>query len=80
MDREGNIHRLARQEPPTAKLGGQAAPAGADPGPACFGKGNDEATITDAHLYLGRLNPATYLGGELSSHGAGIATVLSFRL
>jgi N-methylhydantoinase A len=39
--------------------------AGADPGPACFGKGNEEATITDAHLYLGRLNPATYLGGEL---------------
>jgi N-methylhydantoinase A len=39
--------------------------AGADPGPACFGKGNEEATITDAHLFLGRLNPATYLGGEL---------------
>jgi N-methylhydantoinase A len=39
--------------------------AGADPGPACFGQGNEEATITDAHLYLGRLNPATFLGGEL---------------
>ena len=39
--------------------------AGAEPGPACFGKGNTEPTITDAHLYLGRLNPASYLGGDL---------------
>lgn len=39
--------------------------AGADPGPACFDKGNDEPTITDAHLYLGRLNPESYLGGDL---------------
>jgi N-methylhydantoinase A len=39
--------------------------AGADPGPACFGKGNEEPTITDAHLYLGRLNPDTYLGGDV---------------
>jgi N-methylhydantoinase A len=39
--------------------------AGADPGPACFGKGNTEPTITDAHLFLGRLNPETYLGGDM---------------
>jgi N-methylhydantoinase A len=39
--------------------------AGADPGPACFGKGNSEPTITDAHLFLGRLNPQSYLGGDL---------------
>jgi N-methylhydantoinase A len=39
--------------------------AGADPGPACFGKGNEQPTITDAHLYLGRLNPESYLGGDL---------------
>jgi N-methylhydantoinase A len=39
--------------------------AGADPGPACFGKGNREPTITDAHLFLGRLNPESYLGGDL---------------
>jgi len=39
--------------------------AGADPGPACFGNGNTEPTITDAHLYLGRLNPESYLGGDL---------------
>ena len=39
--------------------------AGADPGPACLGSGNEQATITDAHLYLGRLNPDTYLGGDV---------------
>jgi len=39
--------------------------AGADPGPACFGKGNLEPTITDAHLYLGRLSPESYLGGDV---------------
>jgi N-methylhydantoinase A len=42
--------------------------AGADPGPACLDKGNDEPTITDAHLYLGRLDPKTYLGGDLDIH------------
>lgn len=40
--------------------------AGASPGPACFGKGNEEATITDAHVYLGRLDPERFLGGEMT--------------
>jgi N-methylhydantoinase A len=40
--------------------------AGADPGPACLGKGNDEPTTTDAHVYLGRLHPSTYLGGDVA--------------
>jgi N-methylhydantoinase A len=39
---------------------------GADPGPACYGKGGDEATITDANLLLGRLDPAYFLGGRLA--------------
>jgi N-methylhydantoinase A len=39
--------------------------AGADPGPACLGKGNEEPTITDAHVYLGRLDPQRFLGGEV---------------
>ncbi|HET8673164.1 MAG TPA: hydantoinase/oxoprolinase family protein, partial [Thermoleophilaceae bacterium] len=33
--------------------------------PACLDNGNEEPTITDAHLYLGRLDPETYLGGDL---------------
>jgi N-methylhydantoinase A len=40
--------------------------AGADPGPACYGKQDEIATITDANLLLGRLNPDYFLGGEMS--------------
>ena len=40
--------------------------AGADPGPAAYGRGGTEATVTDAHLLLGRLNPEALLGGRLS--------------
>jgi N-methylhydantoinase A len=39
--------------------------AGADPGPAAYGKGAEEATVTDANLVLGRLNANYFLGGEL---------------
>jgi N-methylhydantoinase A len=38
--------------------------AGADPGPICYGKG-DQITVTDANLYLGRLIPEYFLGGEM---------------
>jgi N-methylhydantoinase A/oxoprolinase/acetone carboxylase beta subunit len=38
---------------------------GGAPGPACFGLGGKEATITDAFLVLGLLDPASYFGGEL---------------
>ncbi len=40
--------------------------AGADPGPACLGKGNRSPTTTDAHVYLGRLNADNYLGGDVT--------------
>jgi N-methylhydantoinase A/oxoprolinase/acetone carboxylase beta subunit len=39
--------------------------AGADPGPACYGKGS-ELTVTDANLLLGRLDPAYFLGGRMA--------------
>ncbi|MGH9174167.1 MAG: hydantoinase/oxoprolinase family protein [Vicinamibacterales bacterium] len=39
--------------------------AGADPGPACYGRGGTAATVTDANLLLGRIDPAYFLGGEL---------------
>jgi N-methylhydantoinase A len=39
--------------------------AGAQPGPACYGAGGTNATITDADLMLGRLNPDYFLGGEM---------------
>ena len=39
--------------------------AAADPGPACYGFGGDEATVTDADLVLGYLDPHFFLGGEV---------------
>jgi N-methylhydantoinase A len=38
--------------------------AGADPGPICYGKG-EQITVTDANLYLGRLIPEHFLGGTM---------------
>jgi N-methylhydantoinase A len=38
--------------------------AGADPGPACYGHGGTEPTVTDANLVLGYLDPANFLGGR----------------
>ena len=40
--------------------------AGADPGPACYGRGGTHPTVTDANLVLGRLNPSYFLGGEIA--------------
>ncbi len=39
--------------------------AGADPGPACYGWGGDQPTVTDANVVAGRINPAYFLGGEI---------------
>jgi N-methylhydantoinase A/oxoprolinase/acetone carboxylase beta subunit len=40
--------------------------AGADPGPAAYGRGGREATVTDANVVLGRLRPEAFLGGRMS--------------
>ena len=40
--------------------------AGSDPGPACYGRGGTEATITDADMALGYLDPDYFLGGSMS--------------
>ncbi len=40
--------------------------AGAKPGPACYGLGGSRATVTDANVALGRINPANFLGGSMS--------------
>lgn len=40
--------------------------AGADPGPACYGRGGQDATVTDANLVLGRLSSGGLLGGTMS--------------
>jgi len=39
--------------------------AGSDPGPACYGRGGEEPTVTDADLTLGYLDPEFFLGGKM---------------
>lgn len=39
--------------------------AGADPGPACYGRGGEEPTVTDANVVLGYLDPDYFLGGAI---------------
>ena len=46
------------------KIGPESA--GADPGPACYGRGGEEPTVTDADLALGYLDPGHFLGGEMA--------------
>ncbi len=40
--------------------------AGALPGPACYGLGGEEPTVTDANVVLGRIDPSRFLGGEMT--------------
>jgi len=40
--------------------------AGADPGPACYGRGGTDATVTDANLLLGYYDPGFFLGGTMT--------------
>ena len=44
--------------------------AGASPGPAAYGQGGDEPTLTDANLVLGRIDPDRFLGGEMRLDGS----------
>lgn len=39
--------------------------AGADPGPACYGRGGTQATLTDAHVVRGTIRPEAFLGGRM---------------
>jgi N-methylhydantoinase A len=57
----GSIARVGALGLP--KVGPESA--GADPGPACYGKGGTEPTVTDADLILGYLDPEFFLGGKM---------------
>ena len=54
---------IARVEEGGLRVGPQSA--GAAPGPACYGLGGSEPTVTDANLVLGRLGADRFLGGEM---------------
>jgi N-methylhydantoinase A len=44
--------------------------AGADPGPACYGRGGAEPTVTDAYVQVGIIRPESFLGGRLALDGS----------
>lgn len=60
----GSIARLDTGK--ALRVGPQSA--GADPGPACYGKGGTDATVTDAHVVLGHIIPDMFLGGDFIIH------------
>ena len=54
---------LAWLEAGGLRVGPQSA--GSDPGPACYGRGGTQPTVTDANLFLGRLDSGYFLGGRM---------------
>ena len=54
--------------------------AGAAPGPACYGLGGAEPTVTDANLVLGRLAPDLFLGGEMRLDLAAAEAAIAARI
>ena len=59
----GGGSRIWLDDAMTLKVGPMSQ--GADPGPACYGQGGTEPTVTDADVILGYMNPAYFLGGEM---------------
>ncbi len=51
--------------------------AGADPGPACYGKGGSEPAITDAHIVIGTIRPGAFLGGRMRLDGEAARSVFA---
>jgi N-methylhydantoinase A len=51
--------------------------AGSEPGPACYGRGGTEPTVTDADVVLGRIDPARFAGGKVALDGARSVTAVT---
>jgi N-methylhydantoinase A len=66
---------IARVEDGALLVGPQSA--GAQPGPACYGLGGTEPTVTDANLTLGRLGADRFLGGEMKLDSAAAERALA---
>ena len=62
----------------TIKVGPHSA--GAHPGPACFGLGGEEPTVTDAHIALGRIDPMNFLGARMKLDVEAAKKVIRGRL
>jgi N-methylhydantoinase A len=56
---------IARRDPQTGALRVGPDSAASEPGPACYGRGGTQATVTDADVVLGLLRPDSFLGGRM---------------
>ena len=56
---------IAQRDPQTGALRVGPDSAGAEPGPACYGRGGTQATVTDADVVLGLLRPDSFLAGRM---------------
>ncbi|MEA2617388.1 MAG: N-methylhydantoinase [Chloroflexota bacterium] len=56
---------VARQDPATGAIRVGPESAGSEPGPACYGRGGTEPTVTDADVVLGLIRPAAFLDGRM---------------
>ena len=72
----GSIARVA----PGGSLRVGPQSSGAEPGPACYGRGGTEPTVTDANLALGRLGANRFLGGDMKLHPAAASEALTEKL
>ena len=54
--------------------------AGSEPGPACYGRGGEEATVTDASVVLGYLDPEYFAGGRLKLEPAKAVEIIDRRV
>ena len=68
---------LARLDPGGALRVGPES-AGAVPGPICYGRGGSQLTVTDAHVWLGRLPTGAFLGGATPLHRDSIEEPMSW--
>lgn len=65
---------------PSGRLQVGPRSAGAVPGPVCYNRGGTEPTVTDVNLILGRLDPATFLGGRFALDLDGARAALRDRI
>ena len=54
--------------------------AGSSPGPVCYGRGGIEPTVTDANVVLGRIDPHSFLGGEMTLDAAAAERSIAERI
>ncbi|WEK47862.1 MAG: hydantoinase/oxoprolinase family protein [Candidatus Andeanibacterium colombiense] len=65
---------IARAEAGGLRVGPQSA--GVTPGPACYGRGGERPTVTDAQVLLGRIDPDWFLGGQMKLDAAAAKTAI----